>query len=399
MNARTEFNAQGQVLPAESDQIAPQISDDPDLQQRFEEFIERTSTNNEGLTLRVYRVPTDPQGAPMMANSMEWLFACPIDRYSIDEVLEKVRNEYIYPSENGITIRMMVTQKGVRGTMFNRLAVVRKGRPNPDAPSSPESPQHLLTVVGKMMLDQQTRTEALFREAFQRQPPSNNDFVTQLAALVTAGAPIIQALMNRTGPSGGVKEAMETIALAKTLIPGGEGSSDSVMPAVVAGIQSLPQLLDALNKARAMQPPTPVQVRPVQPAAIAAPIPPPEPALRPPQSPTVPPPESAGAPVEMGATPPGGTVFAEISKQLNDLATMFDIQGTSGLDPEMAAKAYSMRLPETLPPELEMILFEATGRAQLDALAPKIKNHKVWFDQFYAALQKIYSNDGPAPGT
>jgi len=386
-------SARQAYIPAETDlegvQPPPLVSDDADIQAQFEQFLSDTKEGQADIQIRVHRVPTDSRNNPISNGKLEYLFSAPVDMYTFDELIEKVKSEYIYPNENGIVVRMICSRPRTAGVLFNRTTTIRKGTKEiSHAQEAKESQTTLLTAVEKMMAAQRAETQALMREMMGNRPQS--DPMQQLGALLQGLGPFIQAITGAGRPGGGlssVKEGLEVIALAKGLAPEGGSGDDGTMGAVTAGIKILPDLLAVLKNAQANPAPagTPALPAPVKPPApAAAPIP------------------ARAVPVTPGAAPvqppTENPVFMELHKNLTDLAGLISVN--PAMDPKAVADMTAAQLPQELPMDLTMLLFQREGAprdlndpegfARLEMIAPKIAEHREWFQKWYAEMQAIY---------
>jgi hypothetical protein len=391
-----------EFIPSARDASEPQetpfISEDEDLQQHFGEFFERTKDASDDVTVWIYRIPLDSKGDPIASGKRSYLFSTPLDRFSVEEMYERCRTEFMPPGTRSMAIRMTCTQKGVKGNRFNRLVMIDGPIAVQPPPAAATDQTTVLSAVERMLSAQQARTDALFRE-FSRGPvvaPSGGDAWGTLKEISTILAPIfapaLAAWVARPSPAtSGLGDLLEAVKVVDKLKGGKitEAASDGDSP--VAIIRAAAPFADALTeivKKLTYTPPTvapaPALAAPVVTQATAVPVG--RPAAAPATVVPVPPAPTPGAPPVMILN-----MIADLNK-INDYVTN---NGPDNIDPKVTAEAIGNALPEELPPEVTPFLFEPDGIDRLLAIAPKLKPNREWFEKFLAELRAIYQ---PASG-
>lgn len=372
--------------------IREEIADDPDVQLSFEEMYARTRDSESEVQITVSKVPTTPTGEINVNGRTTYLFASPVDLFTLDQLYEKVRTEYMFPHETEITIRVICTKKGRRGNLFNAVQTIRRGAK--DKSENADATAGVMQAVQHMLAEQRQSSQKMFEQFAMRglQAPQSN-ILEQLVTLT----PLIKIFMDSRASGGSgvgaIKEAVEAATMLRELMPDKGGSSresDGTLGAITAGLNALPALRDILAKLPApAAPATPqptITVRAVPVVASQSVVPPAQPGTV--TTVTEPP----GTPASPGAH---SVLFLQLAENLNKLTAYVAMQKQIGADVD--AKKFAQltvgELPDPLPGDLTEMLFAQNCREQFESVAPAIATQREWFDEFFAALRAEYEDD------
>lgn len=213
---------------------------DADESSAFDAFQDSFTGEQMG-TLRVQRVPSEQQKSGQSKGSIKgtFLFACPVDKYSFDELMTYLRDEY-----GTGTYRIIGIKTGNRGIAFNRIIEIERSemRASPVAASSSNQSDMAAVVTGLAgMIEQQTRrlTEMMtIRQSEQVDPIDQMEKMARLFAQMNGAfngggnsrGDLLEELMKvkqvadmmgmGDGGGRGANNADVFIELAKTFGPG-----------------------------------------------------------------------------------------------------------------------------------------------------------------------------------
>lgn len=369
---------------------------DADQQSSFDDFRGAASSGNAELTLRVYRIPTDERGNTITNAKNIFLFAAPVDRYSLDEIADAVQRDYMLPGERLMTVRLMVSQKGARGVRFNSVFVVqRKNEPANQSNNSQDSTS-ILAAVQKMMADSQARSDALLREimANRNQAPATDPTQTAIA-MVAAMSGMIGQLTKSVGPAAAatpVSGLMEMVTAMKAMRElsddfggGGNSGSDDSALGIIRAIGPMAQPLITAMANNVNQKPVPQRVVKTlagphpELARVVNPVPKPAPAHAPaPQSPM---------------TFEDKEMLTQIAPQLNTLCDM----AASGTDPIEVAEMVMEMIPDQYDEQLFMLVSSEKFVKRLAMFNKRVLDHAEFFEKLRQNILAGYSADEDIP--
>lgn len=160
--------------------------EESDQTRAFNEFREKFKDDEVG-TIRVHRIPVTNKTTNAATVRTVYLFACPVDAFGFEELLEHIRDNY-----GGGTYRIIGTRAGHRGAAFNKIVEIesprqKQGIPGADftggqPPGSMVNPAELVNQFGAVMLEFQSRFESMLTN--QVQPMG--DPIDQITKLATA---------------------------------------------------------------------------------------------------------------------------------------------------------------------------------------------------------------------
>lgn len=212
---------EGEILPGgvdESDQAA-----------KFEEF--RASAADEGgqLVTTVYLSPTNADGTTQTRGLLQHMFACPIDQYDRNQIVDKVRHEFMGPTDTLWYIRIQVRKTGQRGLLLNQLVPVRKQLQTTTQDSN--TPAGADSTIARMLAQMQTQTQAM---------------IAALADKITAQPTInpMQIFMEGQKQAG---ETFEKIVAAMGGKPAGAAAESGGLDATLKQLMVMRQIQDFLG--------------------------------------------------------------------------------------------------------------------------------------------------------
>jgi hypothetical protein len=240
MNSNREI--QEGVLLTSEDQL------DGDTAEELASFIDdMNSTENADAYITVLRIPTDSRGTPLPnSKHMGQLFHELLGRSTVNDVIERVRAQFIRPPDTSITVRIMGKRPGERKLLFNRIYTIEKA----SAPSGKESGSvaEMLALMQQNADQQAQRTENFMRELMTMQRTTTiapaESIVDQLVKLSPLLTPLITGLLGRPlpPPGGGATELLATVRTLKEasnlfgVTDKGDGDTMSTVKAVAEAI-------------------------------------------------------------------------------------------------------------------------------------------------------------------
>jgi len=396
MNGQREI-VDGVLLTAE-DQL------DGDTAEELASFIDdMNSTENADAYITVLRIPTDSRGTPL-PNSKHagQLFHELLGRSTVNDVIERVRAQFIRPGETSITVRIMGKKPGERKLLFNRIYTIEK----PTTPAAKESGSvaEMLALMQANAEAQAQRTENFMREMMSMQRTTQisqgESMVDQLVKLAPILTPLITGILGRPLPpaGGGATELLATVRTLKeasNLFGGNDkGGNDDTMgtvKAVAAAIAPGLQFLAARAETERMsvaqrikQLPAPARIAP-----IAAPTPRPGTKVPPPIRPNPTPPNKA-APAN-NSNPEGEDVnLKDMREKLQVVATLCD----EGQTPEAVASLIVDNCEDDQLEELYRRMEPENAVAQMKVLSPAaVSGREEWFGKLRLAILAEYEDD------
>lgn len=195
------------------------VGTDPDLEAEFDELREALNNAEKGGKVNVYRVPLDDSNNPMPnAKHQIQLFSFPVGQMDLENVIAKVKRDYMLPTENFITIRLIGVQPGLRGTRFNRIVTIQ--RANSENKSSTSGPENRESVAAILRAIQETNSQQLqyWQAFFQRTQPQQGqkDPLEMAIAMMSVMAQMVGNL-SKGAPATAAPTLLEQIQTMKAL--------------------------------------------------------------------------------------------------------------------------------------------------------------------------------------
>jgi hypothetical protein len=370
--------------------------EDADQQQSYDEFRADSSGADGGMKAWVYRCPENQSDGGLKQNaSMEHLFTEAIDRFTLDEIMQLVRRDYMAPNELRWIIRIMIRDQNK--LKLNKLYAVRKARQNPDEinPNKKSEIAEMMEANRRMMAD---FMRALAEQRVSTPPPpesfspmqmmqfmmnSQNESMKTVAMLIAAMKP--DATKSGTSDVMTMLEGMSRVQdFARNMNPSGENTGGSAVDIIKAASPFAPVLAAIIAKSGNAAPalagpapaalPNPVQPgAPVQPAPVIVAPPVTEPVREPPQE------------VDPAVN------IAQLRDQLGKLADV-------AAQKPPAADVVSNLMPE-IPEEMDSLIVDTLSGddwfEKLSFIQPKIRAHREWFEEVRKEMLACYSDEKP----
>ncbi len=381
------------VLLTSEDQL------DGDSAEELASFIDDMNAEQHAETqISVLRIPTDSRGTPLPnSKHMGQLFTELLGRSTVNDVIERIRREYIRPGETSITVRIIGKKPGERRLLFNRIYTIEK--PETAKPQAEGTVAEMLRLMQQNADAQAQRTENFMREMLAMQNRAQvtqpADPIDQMVKMMTAFAPVMAAVAGRplpAAPAGGGADLLATVKVLKeasNLFGGGNnddgnstlGTVKAVAEAIGPGLKFLAARADTerMNAAERMR-------RLPPPAQVAAP---PKPAARPAQPMKTNPaaPKAAPAPNKNEGEDVKLTEFRE---KLQLVATLCD----EGQSPQAVAELIVDNVEDDDLEELYRRVEPENAVAQMAILAPSaVRGREEWFKQLRVEILAQYETD------
>lgn len=347
-----------------------------DEKSAYESFANDLDGEDKMATLRVSKIPDVTGGVhPTNAKTIH-CFACPIDRYNFDELIEYIREYY-----GGGIYRLIGVQKGQRGHKFNRLVQIAeplKKKDNNDSHSA--HPQ--FDTIARTLLEMQERTEQFMGRLMQgssnvQQSPNVdpwNGLEKMVAILAT-----LNGVIPKPGAQGGdVLSELERLAKFKELgqtFFGSESDSASekgFYDLATEGLRQIGPLIQTAAQRGAFALPNPnAQPAPGGPQ-ISAPQPAPDVSVQP-----------------EPALQQSSNGNAAMKQQVDILV----INAEKGIDAEQMAETILNLTPEGQLAALRDFVSQDDCVARMAAMNPAVMTHESWFSALRQAILDGLSDD------
>lgn len=390
---------------------------DEDTRREFDEFDAALRQASGPGTIRVFRLPLGEDGRPQHNSSQVVLFAVPLGSATLEDIIARCKKSYMLPTENFLSIRLIGTMQGKKGTLFSKVVTIQRSREenaNLQAGGN-ESIAAILRAVQESTDKNMEMMRQIFSEQMQsRLQTPQRDPLELITTLIGALTPIVGALSARPAPAGAsIVEQITALKALKDLSSDflGETSSGEDGDSIGAILKGAAPLLQSFAEvAKSMPRPAAPMVRAnlqrrlvAGPAAQAAPVAPtaapaaakPAPVVSPAPVASTSPDASATAvsPVQVS---PGDNqaMLMQLRPQLLALAEM----AAEGADPVTAAEIALQSLPndEQVDEALYGLLSDEKCIEKLCTIQPAVKGQIEWFQKFRAAmLAQFVSEDEP----
>jgi hypothetical protein len=376
---------------------------DTDTASEFASFIDdMNSTENADAWVTVMRIPTDARGLPLPnSKHLGQLFNEPLGASSINDIIERIRRDFIRPGETSITVRIIGKQQGQRGIKFNRIYTIEK----PSGPKTSEGGRESLGDIARMMMEMQRATDERFERLLTHRGPvvQSESVVDSLVKLAPILTPFITGLMGRPpvplgNPAGDLLATLKAFKEARNLFDGNSGGGDesgdtmktirAVAEAVGPGLKFLAHREERMTAHQRMTA-----------AALPAPATPAK-AAPPPIRPKAVPPKAPVRPIpKKAATPPNNQSevsemeLKELREKVETLAQLCDDGQDAAevaklvvdnVDDDQLEELYNQVEPENFVARIKLLHKAAvTGREE-------------WFEKLRVAILAQYEADPDA---
>ncbi len=378
------------LLPAGEPQEIP--GDVSEQWEEFEKFRDQEDAANKGMTVWVYRIPTDARGNPESNMDTRLLFTAPIDLYSLPQLYDRIKKEYM-PRGYGVGIfRVMIRQNNVKGVKWQKVVTLEKGAKDDEPEAKPDNSGTSIAAVAQLFqktLDDAMRANReLIGQLLTRQnvaPPDPFGGAQQIVAMVTGLAGVL--MKPAAGAGGGIAEQVsgirEILKLSNDLgalrggggdDAGGDGNSISSILQAAAPYANL--LKDLLARAPA-------------PAAPVHRLPPPPMRAEPARAPN---PQTVTAPQAQGNDP----MLLQLAKHVSDIC---DLIAQGKAEPEGVALLILDAVPAEYDDRFYEIVAADNWLTKLAAIEPRVRQHTEFFTAVRARIMQEFAEDSEAvPG-
>lgn len=388
-------------LTVDGEFLSAQDAADPDTAREFEELIDSMrETESADAWITVMRIPLDAMGNALPnTKGASQLFAEVMGTSTIQDLVERVRRDYIRPGENSITIRIIGKQQGKSGLKFNK--VVKVERPNkPAAESQKETAADIARVVMDMQRASDERLERALQSMSTRIVPATAaaDPIVQMTNMMTAMGGMMGAMMAGRpmgGPAagGGASATTELLGLVTVLqkigvVGGGpieekeEGLGDIIKSVAGPALSFFAaqkqneniRLAQGSRVTRRLAPP-------------ANPAPPKETPAEVPAADTT---NNAGQPANAKEIP------MELQKLNAALNTVLDL-ADKGRKPADVAKLVLNSIPEEDDSSFYDQIADDDFVSNCELLNERVTAHRAWFEELRTEMISLFSPDDTAP--
>lgn len=177
------------------------INYDQDTEEALDKLKAQFAGSETKGTLWVYQLPLDDKGEPIGNAKMVNLFNVPLDAYELEQIIERIRDEYMEPGQEAV-FRVMATLRGQTGLKLNRLLRIRKAASKVKPEEEKESLASLLKVMQESQAQMLDRQERMFASLAARQSATPATDPIQLAmGMMAAMSGMASTLVRNTAPA------------------------------------------------------------------------------------------------------------------------------------------------------------------------------------------------------
>lgn len=376
-------------------ETVPEGGVDADQEQSFDDFRAAHAGTEKELSVWCFNVPTDKTGQALTRGRLGQMFTVPVDQWTMDELVQHVRDDWMADDQTLKTIRVHIRETG-GGIRWNKLIEVHK-KFNRDAgiKAVKSEMSEVLSEMRRMQEDSNNRLMQVIARMQERpaSAPQSMDMMTMMKWMSenqTSNMQTLAVLLNAMKPTtNGANDLMTMLGamgkirdVASDLLPA-TGESDSPMGTVKALAPFAVLLKSLMDKSSTTPAPAPAA-----PALLTGPAP---------VAPAPPPPVAAPAPIIQPPDSDEGKakMLGELREQLGMLA---QIAGNKPNVKEVASTLLPM-LPEEMDEMIYNTLSADNWFDRLCFIQPAIKPHKEWFaglrDELLASFTEV-DPDKPA---
>lgn len=350
--------------------VDPDLGAHSDEENAFQNFREQLRAGEEMATLRVSKIPKS-SNHPSNTKGI-FCFACPIDRYTFDELLEFLADNY-----GGGIYRLIAVKNGQKGTAFNRLVEIAEPL-KPKSPDGPQSTGAVMESVANLINQQQERTEALFTRLLGNSPaaaPAVQVDPFQMMERVITMLATIGVVGGQKGGSDLFGE-LERMNKVRTLIQdfagndegGGERRESNAYDLIGKTLDTFgPAFLQAINQGKTQR----LKQAPRLPG-------------KPPMIPTSRPVTMDGTAAP--ATPPPATPPKEGANSMKAQIETLVRNAQKGVSPEAMAQTVIAMTPEAQLPALRDFIGAPDCIARMEAQVSSVATVRQWFEALRNSL-------------
>lgn len=356
-------------------------------------------------SIRVSRVPVEQMRAGQSKGSIKgaFLFTTEADRYTFDELLTRLRDEYGTGS-----YRITGVRSGQRGLAFNRIVDVERVA-SVVTPATVAASSEMAAIVSQMaaLMERQTQQMAeILRPVVTAPVAAPVDPMEQFKQMLQLAAMMKSAF---SGPVIAPPDLLTEIERFKKLseIFKGGGSLDGDGEATGMGVFGKmidvfgPPLVDAVKSGQIRLPtptatgrhPSTLPWRDGVPGVSQGPLP----GMASGSAPRTAPATAPAPEMEHEKTPVLSPVDQYRRSQVLRLSAFAD----SGANPDQIAATIIDSVSETELDALEPLAYNENAVNEMIVLAPECERHRAWFETFRLALHAGFEEmmeDSPEPG-
>lgn len=400
-------------------QVVESLEDsDPDLFAAFRDFRERMEeVEDSSGWMRVYRIPTDYAGNPVAGTKKRSeLFNFPWGAMQPDDVVERVRREYMRPGEVRVTIQITGGRDSARGVLLNRLITIEK--PNENDKTKPDTLSEVMRVMQQAQTASDDRMERVLAAMAVRnssaEPFDPMKMMTMMMGMMTIG--MNMGKQNQPAPAGigadpvdgmmkmmGLMSSMKdfTAKLEGPKAEGASGDGDS-LGNMLSSVAKIAEPISLMLKSAANNPKLPAPGARVirkdlrlkenrqRPPSINDP----PPLATAPAASTLP--SENISPAQLSAEDENKMELEKLKANLGIVITMHD----TGQTPESVAQLVLNSTPPDQQDELLDLMAGETFVADMAMLDPRINLDVEWYEALALAVCDLIDPDAAegAPG-
>lgn len=369
----------------------------------FDNLRDQGEAATAGMVVWCYQVPTDPSGQPASGAESALLFSAPIDAYTLAQIFDRVKKEYMPRGSGRALVRISVRREKQRGVVWQKLFPIIKGVRDDEPEAGRGDDGGALGKLANMIGDALNRQNAMIAELMrqQRQPVAQVDPIAQsrsIIEMVTALSAVL-AKPVPAAPAGsptGLGELLTVFRdfrkLAREMgddAPRGEDGEGNSIPQILQAGKPYVEMLTALIQ-RAPNAPVP-GVRRLPPA----------------QPPVAPNPNAAGSASVMppvAATPtinttmgsaavtPQGTdpMLLQLKKHLGEICDLIE---TGTAEPEGMARLILDLVPDEMDEKFYGIVSDQYWMVKLKAVEPRVAQHAEFFGRVREFIMQEFTDE------
>lgn len=369
---------------------------DADQQRSYDDFRNDLAGAESGYVVWVFKNPEDKEGNPAHKGKLENMFTAPVDKYSMDEICQIVRDDWMDENDKKWLIRIQVREGST--IRLNKLQIVRKAG-NASARTQSQMAEMMAEVrrtISEIENRVASRVAAVPTVAPQFDMLALMKFMQDSASQnMQTLAVLISALKPTNSGSNDILTMVKTMGEIKNfagdLVPSVSDSGDSAMGTIKALSPFAVLLAEVLKKNNGDAPRVERKALPSPNAGPAVSAPDPHAVTPDAPAPQVPPAAAPATVLPAQPTEAQANMITELRTQLGALA---EIAVNKPDAKEVAATLLPM-----LPTEMDDMIYDTLSAEnwfeRLTFIQPAIKPHREWMQQVRDAILESYSEVKP----
>lgn len=374
---------------------------DADMAAAFEDFRAKLGEDEDsGGWMKVYRIPLDFKGEPVVrGKNRSHLFSFMWGQLQPDEVIEKVRAEYMRKGETKITIQITGGRNNARGLLINRMITLE--RPNDSQAPEQDSLSKLMAAMGEMQNNADSRFEKILAVMTAQRGAGGGDMDSIMKMMTVMGGMfgmMMQAMRPQVpapGTPGAPADPFEQMTKMMTLLGAMKSfnAGGDAINSTASDVDSFGSIL--ANMAKIAQPVS-LMLEGAKNAPKRAPARPGAPAPTPP-APQIPP--TITPPNTSAKTPGEKDVNAKLLKE--NIGFVIDLQ-KEGKTPAEVASLIMNVVPESQVDELLAIVDADDFVANMITADSRVADAREWWEalanEIAARIDPDAATEGDANG-